>query len=110
MAEALKLKVDINVFKDTLDQLGNVLQRLQGQRDSLKSEVDRMTGETFSGTNVQEAIDLAEESLRRVENAIVKVTAQRDAIQQYLSGMETQASTLESNVSSIREELPDLFD
>lgn len=109
MAEALKLKVDINVFKDTLEQLQTVLNNLTSQKDELQRQVNRMQGETFSGSDVQGAIDLAKEAIDRVGKAIVKVTAQRTAIERYLTGVQTEASTLQSDVNTIKSELPDLF-
>ncbi len=109
MAEALKLKVDRIVFQETLNRLTTILGNLQEKRDALKTEVARLEGETFDGTDVSDAIQVANDSLKYVQRSIEKVAAQRDAIQNYLSGTESAASTLQADAGAIRDRLPDIF-
>lgn len=109
MAEAFKLKVPKEKYQQTIDELGNQLEQLDRKRNRLRTLVDQLQGDTFSGTDVQGAIDLAYESLSRVDKAIVKITRQRKTIQEYLNSTETDASALGANVSQIQNNLPDLF-
>lgn len=109
MAEAFKLRVPKEKYQLTVAELGNQLHQLDQKRTKLQSLVDQLQGDTFSGTDVQGAIDLAYESLRRVNKAYEKITRQRDTIQEYLNSTETDANALGANVSQIRNELPDLF-
>lgn len=109
MAEALKIKVDIDVFKDTLTQLGDQLVQLRSQKDRLQTETNKLNGETFSGSEVQKAKELAEDALKRVDKAIEKVEAQKKAIEDYLAETHTESSAFQSNIEKVRENLPDLF-
>ncbi len=109
MAEAIKLRVPKEKYQQTISDLGNQLNQLDQKRARLRSLVDQLQGDTFSGTDVQSAIDLAYESLRRVDKAYEKITRQRDTIQEYLNSTESDASTLGANVSQIQNALPDLF-
>ena len=110
MTEAMTLKVPKEVFQRTLDKLGDQIDELKRRRDDLQREINRMTGSTFSGTDVEPAIEAAQEALKRTEKAIVKVTAQRDTIQDYLNATESTAATLERDMrSEVTSQLPDLF-
>ncbi len=109
MADALRLKVDENLFRDTLDKLNSVLEQLAGQRSRLAAEVQKLDGETFSGSNVNSAKELAKEALNYCENSIKKVTAQKVAIERFLEESASTATTLDSDINTIRNELPDLF-
>ncbi len=109
MAEALRLKVDVNLFKDTLDKLNTILEQLEDQRSRLSAEIRKMDGEAFSGSDVNSAKELAKDSLTYCETSIKKVSAQREAILRFLEGSESIATTLDSDVNTIRNELPDLF-
>lgn len=109
MAEAFRLRVPKEKYQQAIDELGSQLEQLDQKRNKLKSLVDQLQGDTFSGTDVQSSIDLAYESLTRVNKAYEKITRQRDTIQEYLDSTEVDASTLGTNVSQIRNELPDLF-
>lgn len=110
MAEAVKLKVDINVYKQTLDQLQSVLNDLEHQRDALQSTIDsKMGGENFSGSDVEKAIEQTRKQKEYVQNAINKVRSQREAIMRSLNIRETSASQLDTDISGIDQSLPDIF-
>ena len=101
MSEAVTLKVDINVYQETLTKLGNVLADLEKKKEQLQTNV--------RGSDVNSAIDLANKQMTYVQNAINKVQSQRDAIEKNLQERETHSSTLQSDVSNVDEALPDIF-
>lgn len=109
MSEAFKLKVPKESYQQTVNELNGELERLEVQKIKMRTILSRLQGETFSGSDVQSTIDVAKETLDRVEKAYVKIKSQRDTIQEYLNSTETDASTLQTNVSHIQDELPDLF-
>ena len=109
MAEALSLKVDVNVYQTTLDKLDGVLKDLNDKRDLLQGNVDKLGSEVFHGSDVDSAIELAKKQMEYVQNAITKVKAQREAIQKNLEARERQASTLQSDMGEITNKLPDIF-
>lgn len=109
MEEAVTLKVDINVYKETLTKLGNILTNLENKKQQLQMNVDKLGTDAFRGSDVSSSIDLANKQVAYVQNAINKVRAQREAIERYLSEREMHASTLQSDITSIDEALPDIF-
>lgn len=109
MAEAVRLKVDVNVFQETLTKLGNVLEELENKKGQMEKMVSHMGTEEFEGSDLDSTIALANKELEQVKNAINKVRAQKDMIEKSLQTRETSASTLQSDVSSIDEALPDIF-
>lgn len=109
MEEAVRLKVDINVYKETLTKLGNVLTKLENKKQQLQTNVDKLGSEAFQGSDVQSAIDLAVKQMDYVQNAINKVRAQREAIEKYLMERETHSSTLQSDIKGIDDALPEIF-
>jgi len=109
MNEAVTLKVDINVYKETLAKLGNVLADLEKKKEQLQNNVEKLGTDAFRGSDVSSAIDLANKQMTYVQNAINKVQSQRDAIEKNLQGRETHSSILQSDVDNIDEELPDIF-
>lgn len=109
MDEALTLKVDINVYQETLTKLGNVLSDLEKKKEQLQKNIDQLGTDAFRGSDVSSAINLANKQMVYVQNAINKVKSQRDAIEKNLQARETNSSTLQSDVSNIDEALPDIF-
>lgn len=109
MAEAIKLKVPKEKYLETLGKLETQIGNLTEQKDFLKARVNDLNGETFSGTDVQSAIDLAIEEIRRTENAITTITAQRQIIQDYVNSTEGDAVQIQTDVKAIQDKLPDLF-
>lgn len=109
MEEAVTLKVDINVYKETLTKLGNILTNLENKKQQLQMNVDKLGTDAFQGSDVSSSIDLANKQMVYVQNAINKVRSQREAIERQLSRRETHSSTLQSDITSIDEALPDIF-
>ncbi len=109
MSEAVTLKVDINVYQETLTKLGNVLADLEKKKEQLQTNVEKLGTDAFRGSDVNSAIDLANKQMTYVQNAINKVQSQRDAIEKNLQERETHSSTLQSDVSNVDEALPDIF-
>lgn len=109
MAEALKIKVSVDKYQETLNNLTTILGKLTAQKDKLKRNLQKMDGAVFSGTDVQKAIDLCKEELKRTENGIAVVQEQRRTIQKYLDETRVQQAALDSNVASTSGKLPDLF-
>lgn len=109
MEEAVSLKVDINVYRDTLTKLSTILTNLETKKQQLQSNVDKLGTEAFQGSDVSSSIDLANKQMVYVQNAINKVRSQREAIERHLSERETHSSTLQSDITNIDESLPDIF-
>lgn len=108
MADVLRLKVDRNVYQQTLSSLDAQLSVLKGYQGDLQTQIERLKGgNTFSGSDVRTAIIKAEGALEKVKDAISRVTGYRIAIQQQLTGVEQAAAQLESDMSNI--DLPNMF-
>lgn len=106
--EAVRIKVDKTVYQQTLSNLDAQLDNLKTYRDDLQAQINRLKGgNTFSGSDVQVAIEKAEAALEKVKDGISRVTGYRAAIQQQLTGVEQAASQLASDMSSI--DLPNMF-
>lgn len=109
MAEAIKLKVPKDKYLETLSKLEKQIDSLVDKKNFLKSRVQDLNGDTFSGSDVQSAIDLANEEIRRTENAITKISAQRQTIQDYVYTTEEDALLIKNGTKIIQDKLPDLF-
>lgn len=108
MAEALRIKVDKNIYQQTLSSLDSQLDALRGHQGELQNRIDRLkSGNTFSGSDVRVAIEKAENALEKVKDMISRVVGYRMAIQQQLSGVEQAAAQLQSEISGI--DLPNMF-
>lgn len=106
--EAVRIKVDKNVYQQTLNNLDTQLGSLRAHQDYLQNQINRLKGGSiFSGSDVQIAIEKAETALEKVKDAISRVTGYRNAIQQQLTGVEQAASQLASDMSGI--DLPNMF-
>ena len=106
--EAIRIKVDKNVYQQTLDSLETQLENLESYKASLQRQIDRLnTGNTFSGSDVKVAIEKAEEALKAVGDSISRVVGYTVAIQQQLEGMQSSASGLTSKMSGI--DIPNMF-
>ena len=106
--EALRLKVDKDIFNQTISQLGNQLDELRGERDRLQNVINRLkNGNTFSGSDVEPAIEKAEDLLEKVKDAISRVMGHKEAIEKQLAGTESAATQLKSDLTSI--DLPNMF-
>ena len=107
--DVLRLKVDKNVYKQTLDKLDNQLGKLKSYESNLETQIERLnTGNTFAGSDVEVAIKKAKEALQAVRDGISRVNGYRAAIQQQLDGVESAAATLASDMSGI--DIPNMFD
>ena len=109
MPEALRLKVPKDKYRETLEYLNGRLEELENNKRELGTYIGRLQGDTFSGSDVQEAIDLAETTLKGVEKAIENIKNQRNTIADYLEHTESEALTFKADVNNIRNELPDMF-
>lgn len=106
--EALRLKVDKDIYQQTLNSLDSKLGQLKSYKDNLDSQIGRLkNGNVFSGSDVKSTIIKGEEALEKVKDAISRVTGYREAIQQQLSGTEGASTQLASDISSI--DLPNMF-
>jgi prefoldin subunit 5 len=108
MAEAVRIKVDKNVYQTTLNNLDTQIENLKSYQDDLQNQINRLnSGNTFGGSDVKDAIEKAETALEKVKDGISRVTGYRMAIQQQLTGVEQAASQLSSDMANI--DLPNMF-
>lgn len=108
MAYALKIRVDKALYQQTLNSLDSQLDALKSNRESLERQIGQLkSADTFGGSDVKSAIAKAEETLETVKDAISRVTGYRVAIDQQLSGVESAATQLQSDMSNI--DLPNMF-
>ena len=108
MAEAIRIQVDKNTYRETLSSLDAQLGALKGHRTALENDINRLKGgNIFSGSDVRVAITKAEDALEKVKDAISRVTGYRVAIEQQLSGVEQAATQLQSDMTNI--DLPNMF-
>lgn len=106
--EAIRIKVDKNVYRQTLSGLETQLGNLNAHRENLERQIERLkSGNTFSGSDVQSSIKKAEEALEKVKDAISRVTGYRVSIQQQLEGVESAGTQLQNDMSGI--DLPNMF-
>lgn len=104
---AVELLIDESKYREALEKYNTELGKLNGYRRDLKTNIDRMTGATFSGTSVQPSIDKAKEALRAVEKAIDRAQKQRDSIEFQLNQSQRTGTDLERNMNDIN--IPNLF-
>ncbi len=72
--EPLRIKVDKNVYQQTLDSLETQLEALQSHKENLQRQLDRLnSGNTFAGSDVRSAIEKTEEVLKTVGDSISRV-------------------------------------
>lgn len=109
MAEqALRIKVNKDVYMKTLEELDNEIAQLRSKRDRLQQDVERLkSGGIFSGTAVIPAIKKGEEALEKVKDLLSRVMGYRVAIENELMGLESTTQQLESDMNDI--DLPNLF-
>lgn len=106
--ETMRLKVNKNVYQQTLSQLESQLDNLKTYRDDLNKEIENLkNGDTFSGSDVKVAIEKAEKALEAADAGIQRVTGYRDSIQEMLQGTESSATKLASDINSI--DIPNMF-
>lgn len=106
--EALRIKVDKTVYQNTLNRLDTQLGKLNGHRDDLQRQIERLeAGDTFSGSDVRAALEKAKDALEKVKDAISRVTGYRTTIQQQLTGVEQAAAQLSSDIAGI--DVPNMF-
>lgn len=110
MAEdVLRLKVSKEIYQNTLNRLDEQLGILNENKKELEKQIYNLSQEdVFSGTDVKSTIEKANMALKAVEAGIVRVTGYRVAIQQQLDGVESAATTLQSNINSI--DIPNMFE
>lgn len=107
--EELRLKVDKNVYKQTLDKLDTQLGKLKSYQNNLENQINTLkSGNIFAGSDIKDAIKTAEKALQAVKDGISRVTGYRVAIQQQLDGVESAAATLASDMASI--DIPNMFE
>ena len=83
--EPLRIKVDKNVYQQTLDSLETQLEALQSHKENLQRQLDRLnSGNTFAGSDVRSAIEKTEEVLKTVGDSISRVMGYKMTIQQQL--------------------------
>ena len=108
MAEPLRIKVDKDVYQKTLDSLKLKLADLNGYRENLEKEIENLkSGEVYRGSDVQPAIDKAEQLLERVKDGISTVVSYQIAVENELNGITTAASNLQTSMNDI--DVPNLF-
>ncbi len=104
---AVELKIDETKYREALDKYNSELGKLRGYREDLRKNIERMTGSTFSGTNVQKSINKAKEALSAVDKAIEKAQKMRDSVEYALNQSQAKNSQLEKDMDAIT--IPDLF-
>lgn len=89
--EPLRIKVDKNVYQQTLDSLETQLEALQSHKENLQRQLDRLnSGNTFAGSDVRSAIEKTEEVLKTVGDSISRVMGYKMTIQQQLDASRAQ--------------------
>lgn len=106
--EALRIKVDKNIYQQTLDSLETQLETLQSYKESLQNQIERLnSGNTFTGTDVKTTIEKAEKALSAVGDSISRVMGYKMTIQQQLEGIQSAATQLGGTMSGI--DIPNMF-
>lgn len=106
--DAIRIKVDKNVYQQTLSSLETQLENLKSYEENLQRQIDRLnSGNVFAGSDVKAALKKAEEALEGVRGGISRVMGYKMAIQQQLEGVESAAATLASDMDSI--DIPNMF-
>lgn len=106
--DVLRLKVNKDLYRQTLSSLDTQLDSLRSHEKNLESQINKLnSGNIFAGSDVKVAIDKAEEALQAVRDGISRVQGYRVAIQQQLDGVESAAATLASDMNSI--DIPNMF-
>lgn len=106
--DVIRLKVDKNVYMETLNQLDTQLQNLRTYEHNLQVQINSLnSGNVFEGSDVKCAVEKAEEALQAVTDGISRVMGHRMAIQKHLDGVEGAAATLASDMNSI--DVPNMF-
>lgn len=105
--EPLRIKVDKNVYQQTLDSLETQLEALQSHKENLQRQLDRLnSGNTFAGSDVRSAIEKTEEVLKTVGDSISRVMGYKMTIQQ-LDGIQSAGTQLSGKMASI--DIPNMF-
>lgn len=103
-----RIKVDKELYQTTLNQLKAQLDKLNDHKENLERQIETLeSGDTFSGSDVKEALNKAKEALERVKDAISRVAGYQATIQQQLTGVEQAATQLTSSIAGI--DLPNMF-
>lgn len=106
--EPLRIKVDKNVYQQTLDSLETQLEALQSHKENLQRQLDRLnSGNTFAGSDVRSAIEKTEEVLKTVGDTISRVMGYKMTIQQQLDGIQSAGTQLSGKMASI--DIPNMF-
>lgn len=106
--EPLRIKVDKNVYQQTLDSLETQLEALQSHKENLQRQLDRLnSGNTFAGSDVRSAIEKTEEVLKTVGDSISRVMGYKMTIQQQLDGIQNAGTQLSGKMASI--DIPNMF-
>lgn len=109
--QSFKLKIDKLSYQKSIDKFTEAINTLKTQQGELQKRVDILKNEeNFSGSYVEESIKTAEDGMARLQRAIEKIEAQRDAIQKQLDLSETEfTGTFSGQVASVKQSLPELF-
>ena len=106
--EALRVKVNVDVYQKTLDELEGEIERLRSQQTRLETNIERLkSGNIFYGTAVVPAIKKAEDALEKVKDLRSRVQGYKVAIQEELENVKVTNQQLASDMSDI--DLPNMF-
>lgn len=106
--EPLRIKVDKNVYQQTLDSLETQLESLQSHKENLQRQLDRLnSGNIFAGSDVKVAIEKTEQALKTVGDGISRVMGYKMTIQQQLNGIQSAGAQLSGRMSGI--DIPNMF-
>lgn len=105
----LNLKVSENLYRETINQLGEKVQQLNGQLQALRSKREQIE-RYYSGPTATKAINTIKKDEENVERAITAVQTQKAQIEKYLNEMSTGDQEISGTYSDAMGKANTVFD
>ena len=109
MASLLELKVSEEQYKRTISQLAEKIAQLQNCKQQLQGHRSKLES-SYQANQAKDAIESEKTYEQRVQDAIDKLTKQKDKIQAYLDNMEKSDTSIRGEYASELQTAQHVFD